>query len=289
MRWNMNFLDKVRLGLENKFKTGELDPDREDFYITRAQKEFEIIIKTDLIKKFLLACEVSEIIAKTGIKVKWEACFIPASLIAYSLGIVKEDPVKKGRLFELYVNPERVCVPELVLKIGEKGRLKLISELNNEFSLSKIPEKIKCDFSIGKPSNFIISRNILAEKYKTGENDEDSEDIILALFHSELFSFIEKNMDKTLLMPDLYHEILSGTNGELLYHDQLVRFLSEYFRVSLPKADLLRRALMRLANNSININYIFKNFSFLNDVKDKNRTKYVLLKLSEEVHHLKYL
>ncbi|MGI6395023.1 MAG: hypothetical protein ACOX2F_09930 [bacterium] len=285
----MNFLDKVRLGLENKFKTGELDPDREDFYITRAQKEFEIIIKTDLIKKFLLACEVSEIIAKTGIKVKWEACFIPASLIAYSLGIVKEDPVKKGRLFELYVNPERVCVPELVLKIGEKGRLKLISELNNEFSLSKIPEKIKCDFSIGKPSNFIISRNILAEKYKTGENDEDSEDIILALFHSELFSFIEKNMDKTLLMPDLYHEILSGTNGELLYHDQLVRFLSEYFRVSLPKADLLRRALMRLANNSININYIFKNFSFLNDVKDKNRTKYVLLKLSEEVHHLKYL
>lgn len=285
----MNFLDKVRLGLENKFKTGELDSDREDFYITRAQKEFEIIIKTDLIKKFLLACEVSEIIAKTGIKVKWEACFIPASLIAYSLGIVKEDPVKKGRLFELYVNPERVCVPELVLKIGEKGRLKLISELNNEFSLSKIPEKIKCDFSIGKPSNFIISRNILAEKYKTGENDEDSEDIILALFHSELFSFIEKNMDKTLLMPDLYHEILSGTNGELLYHDQLVRFLSEYFRVSLPKADLVRRALMRLANNSININYIFKNFSFLNDVKDKNRTKYVLLKLSEEVHHLKYL
>lgn len=289
MRWNMNFLDKVRLGLENKFKTGELDPDREDFYITRAQKEFEIIIKTDLIKKFLLACEVSEIIAKTGIKVKWEACFIPASLIAYSLGIVKEDPVEKGRLFELYVNPERVCATELVLKIGERGRLKLISELNNEFSLSKIPEKIKCDFSIGKPSNFIISRNILAEKYKTGENDEDSEDIILALFHSELFSFIEKNMDKTLLMPDLYHEILSGTNGELLYHDQLVRFLSEYFRVSLPKADLVRRALMRLANNSININYIFKNFSFLNDVKDKNKTKYVLLRLSEEVHHLKYL
>ncbi len=285
----MNFLDKVRLGLENKFKTGELDLDREPFYNRRIQDEIEIIIKISLIKKFLIAYEVSEIIAKTGIIAKWEACFIPASLIAYSLGIVKEDPVKKGRFFELYVNPERVCAPELVLKIGEKGKLKLISELNNEFSLSKIPEKIKCDFSIGKPSNFVISRNILAEKYKTGENDEDSEYIILALFHSELFSFIEKNMDKTLRMPDLYHEILSGTNGELLYHDQLVRFLSEYFRVSLPKADLVRRALMRLANNSININYIFKNFSFLNDVKDKNKTKYVLLRLSEEVHHLKYL
>jgi len=286
----MDFSKKVLSGLENKFKTGELDSSKRDTYFKRVQKELEMIEEIGFVEHLLFAEFVVRSIIKTGTLAKWTGCIIPSSLIAFSIDIMKEDPVEKGRVFELYINPERVSFPSLILKISKAGKFRLIAELFDEFSSFKNSEDIYFDVNNKKASSqFFLNGKVLSQMYGSPKDQEVHEDINLWLYDSQLFSFLEKNRNKIFKMPEEYYKNVSETKNKLIFHDQLMTFLSKHLNVSLEKADLIRRALGRLSHNATNVNEIFRDYSFLNDVKDKKNTEYVFLKLSEEIDQLRWL
>ena len=49
------------------------------------------------------------------------------SVVAYSIGITNVDPIKYGLLFERFLNPDRVLLPDIDIDFDDEGRSKLIS------------------------------------------------------------------------------------------------------------------------------------------------------------------
>ena len=48
------------------------------------------------------------------------------SIVAYSLGITTVDPIKYGLIFERFLNPERVSMPDIDIDFAPNGRQKII-------------------------------------------------------------------------------------------------------------------------------------------------------------------
>ena len=48
------------------------------------------------------------------------------SLVAYSLGITDLDPIRYGLIFERFLNPERISMPDFDIDFCQQGRDKVI-------------------------------------------------------------------------------------------------------------------------------------------------------------------
>ena len=58
------------------------------------------------------------------------------SLVSYCLGITSIDPIKYGLIFERFLNPERVSMPDIDIDFAPEGRQKVI-----DYVVSKYGEK----------------------------------------------------------------------------------------------------------------------------------------------------
>src|SRR5258708_12625344 len=64
------------------------------------------------------------------------------SLVAYSLGITDLDPLRYDLLFERFLNPERVSMPDFDIDFCERGRDRVIEYVKQKYgaqSVSQIP------------------------------------------------------------------------------------------------------------------------------------------------------
>src|SRR5574341_2044343 len=48
------------------------------------------------------------------------------SLVSYALGITNIDPIKYGLIFERFLNPERISMPDIDIDFSDWGRDKII-------------------------------------------------------------------------------------------------------------------------------------------------------------------
>ena len=60
------------------------------------------------------------------------------SVVAYSLGITRLDPVKHDLLFERFLNPERVTMPDVDLDYPDDRRQELIDYTRNKYGVDKV-------------------------------------------------------------------------------------------------------------------------------------------------------
>jgi DNA polymerase-3 subunit alpha len=64
------------------------------------------------------------------------------SLVAYVLGITNVDPVKYDLLFERFLNPERVSMPDVDIDFDDQGRDKVIEYVANKYGERRIAQII---------------------------------------------------------------------------------------------------------------------------------------------------
>ncbi|HHD0388704.1 TPA: hypothetical protein ACN2GT_003668, partial [Acinetobacter baumannii] len=55
------------------------------------------------------------------------------SLVAYLLGITDVDPIRFGLIFERFINPERLDLPDADLDFASSGRYKVIDYLVEKY------------------------------------------------------------------------------------------------------------------------------------------------------------
>ena len=149
-------------------------PTREELatiYKPRLTYELEILKKLSFSGYFLLVQDVVQFSKNAGILVGPGRGSVGGSLVAYLMGITDCDPLRFGLLFERFINPERLDLPDadldfmserrhevveyLIQKHGEKrvagvsnfGRLAAASSIRDVSRAFSIPEK---DFSVSK-------------------------------------------------------------------------------------------------------------------------------------------
>jgi len=124
-------------GLEERFKG-----DIKKKYIERLEKELEIIKKLNFQGYFLIIKDIVDFAVREGIPVGPGRGSAVGSLVLYSLGVTKIDPLKYNLLFERFLNPERVSPPDIDIDFGDERRDEVINYIKSKFGERNVSQII---------------------------------------------------------------------------------------------------------------------------------------------------
>lgn len=115
-------------GLKNKFK-GNVPNE----YIERANYELEVVKNMGFSNYFLVVQDFVNWAKSQGIPVGPGRGSAAGALITYATGITEIDPIKYNLLFERFLNPERVSMPDIDVDVADRDRDRVIEYLTNKY------------------------------------------------------------------------------------------------------------------------------------------------------------
>ncbi len=127
-----DFLVKLsKEGLDSKI--GKIGIKNTKNYIERLNYENEIIIRMGFAGYFLIVSDFVNWAKKNLIPVGPGRGSGAGSLVAWTLGITDLDPLKYNLLFERFLNPERVSMPDFDIDFCQTRRDEVIDYVNNKY------------------------------------------------------------------------------------------------------------------------------------------------------------
>ena len=107
-------------------------------YANRLFKELEIIKKMGFSNYFLVVWDYVKYAKKNGILVGPGRGSAAGSLVSYSLGITEIDPIKYDLLFERFLNPERITMPDIDMDFDSDRREEVIKYVTDKYGEKKV-------------------------------------------------------------------------------------------------------------------------------------------------------
>ena len=101
--------------------------------VERLEFELKTIIQMGFAGYFLIVADFINWAKSNGVPVGPGRGSGAGSLVAYSLGITDLDPLKYDLLFERFLNPERVSMPDFDIDFCQDGRDKVIDYVRNKY------------------------------------------------------------------------------------------------------------------------------------------------------------
>jgi DNA polymerase-3 subunit alpha len=130
--------EKSHAGLERRLRSGKKLFASEDEYRKRLDYELGIIERMEFPGYFLIVNDFIEWSLANDIPVGLGRGSGAGSLVAYALNITGLDPLQFGLLFERFLNPERVSMPDFDIDFCTDGRKDVIDYVRNRYG----PEKV---------------------------------------------------------------------------------------------------------------------------------------------------
>ena len=125
------------IGLANRLD-GKVDAK----YQERLDYELEVMIKMGFPGYFLVVADLCSHARSVGIRVGPGRGSAAGSLVSYALGITALDPIKHGLLFERFLNPERISMPDIDLDFDERRRSEMISYATTKYGEDRVAQII---------------------------------------------------------------------------------------------------------------------------------------------------
>lgn len=129
------------LFLENLSKKGlykRLNGSISDKYIKRLDYELDIIKKMGFVDYFLIVYDYVLYAKKNNILVGPGRGSAAGSLVSYSIGITDIDPLKYDLLFERFLNPSRVTMPDIDIDFDATKREEVINYVKDKYGCNKV-------------------------------------------------------------------------------------------------------------------------------------------------------
>lgn len=112
--------------------------DLKTVYIQRLKYELSILEKMDFSGYFLLVQDIVKYSKGEGILVGPGRGSVGGSLVAYLMGITECDPIRFGLLFERFINPERLDLPDADLDFMSERRHEVVDYLVTRFGKDRV-------------------------------------------------------------------------------------------------------------------------------------------------------
>ena len=119
--------------LSMKGLTKRLNGNVTDIYLNRLNYELDIILKMHFEDYFLVVYDYIKYAKLNGILVGPGRGSAAGSLVSYSLGITDVDPIKYNLLFERFLNPERITMPDIDTDFPDNKRDEVIEYVKNKY------------------------------------------------------------------------------------------------------------------------------------------------------------
>ena len=129
------FVKEVERGLHRRYPGGV--PDR-----VRKQAEYEtgVIVQMGFPAYFLVVADFIGYAKANGIRVGPGRGSAAGCLVAYALGITDLDPIEHGLVFERFLNPERVSMPDIDIDFDERRRGDVIRYVTEKYGEERVAQ-----------------------------------------------------------------------------------------------------------------------------------------------------
>lgn len=107
-------------------------------YIDRLNYELDVINKMGFCNYFLVVYDYVKFAKENGILVGPGRGSAASSLVSYCLNITTIDPIKYNLLFERFLNPERVSMPDIDIDFEYDRREEVIDYCRNKYGIKKM-------------------------------------------------------------------------------------------------------------------------------------------------------
>ncbi|MGQ0752797.1 MAG: DNA polymerase III subunit alpha, partial [Betaproteobacteria bacterium] len=109
-------------------------------YSSRLQFETGMIVKMGFAGYFLIVADFINWAKGNGVPVGPGRGSGAGSLVAYSLGITDLDPLRYDLLFERFLNPERVSMPDFDIDFCQEGRDRVIEYVREKYGADSVSQ-----------------------------------------------------------------------------------------------------------------------------------------------------
>lgn len=176
----------------------------------RLDFELETIANTGYPGYFLIVQDFTSQARKMGVSVGPGRGSAAGSAVAYCIGITNVDPIKYDLLFERFLNPDRVSLPDIDIDFDDEGRGKIIDWVVNKYGQSQVAQIITYGTMAGKSAIRDAGRVLQLPLSDTDRVAKLVPDVKLG----KLFAWDDKAMSENL-------------NGDLLPLGKQLRELAE--------------------------------------------------------------
>lgn len=116
----------------------------------RIDFELETIARTGYPGYFLIVQDFCNEAKKMGVSVGPGRGSAAGSAVAYCIGITNVDPIKYDLLFERFLNPERISMPDIDIDFDDEGRDKIIRWVIDKYGKTNVAQIITYSILGGK-------------------------------------------------------------------------------------------------------------------------------------------
>ena len=116
-----------------------------DFYQKRLDYELSIIKQMDFCNYFLIVWDYVKYAKQNNILVGPGRGSAAGSLVSYTLGIIDIDPMKYDLLFERFLNPERITMPDIDVDFDSEKRQDIINYVIEKYGSKRVAGIITFD------------------------------------------------------------------------------------------------------------------------------------------------
>lgn len=132
-----DYLDKLsREGFLNRY------PNPPEEVKQRLEIELNVIKKMGYSGYFLIVQDFIKAAREMGVSVGPGRGSAAGSIVSYALGITNVDPVKYGLLFERFLNPDRVSMPDIDVDFADDKREKVIEYVRAKYGQDSVSQII---------------------------------------------------------------------------------------------------------------------------------------------------
>ncbi|MBI3795050.1 MAG: DNA polymerase III subunit alpha [Nitrospinae bacterium] len=176
--------------------TGDNDfVEMEKKYKERAVWELQVIKKMNFAGYFLIVWDFIKEAKSRGIPVGPGRGSAAGSLVAWALGITDIDPIKYGLLFERFLNPDRISMPDIDIDFCMDRRDEVIKYVRDKYGADNVAQIIT--FGTMK------ARGVLRDVGRVLELPYSEVDAIAKLVPEALDMTIEKAMKAEKRLPEM--------------------------------------------------------------------------------------
>ena len=201
-----------------KKRYGELTED----ITQRLDFELETIANTGYPGYFLIVQDFTTEARNMGVSVGPGRGSAAGSAVAYCIGITNVDPIKYDLLFERFLNPDRVSLPDIDIDFDDEGRSRIIDWVVQKYGANQVAQIITYGSMAAKSAIRDTGRVLQLPLSETDRVAKLVPDTKL----SKLFSWSDKEMSQNL-------------NGDLYQLGKQLRDLAE---TNTPEAEVVNQA-----------------------------------------------
>ena len=197
------------INLANKGLARRLNNNVTKEYQDRLNYELKVITDMGFVDYFLIVFDYVRFAIKNNIFVGAGRGSAVGSLVAYSLGITSLDPIKYNLIFERFLNPERVTMPDIDIDFDADRRDEVIEYVRNKYGEKRVAHIITY--------GTFASREAIRAVAKINNVDEDILGYLLPYIDKNPKNKLASNINNDVKKLFNTYPILEKTYNEALY------------------------------------------------------------------------